>query len=415
MTRARNAKSALVALACASIVSTVAARAESQGISIRVSPASITATVRDGDTIGPLLVTNRGTFPVEVRGTCGLGAHDKAGVPLHREVTDPASADAYLTLDPVEFLLPPGGSRPVYARVHSRSGFTGGAYPVVLFRARRADNLEHGSIVAAASQVAVLTFLTVSPSGATAPPQAEAVLKSLTVEGDTGGGRIRVTAECENTGAIHASLSGLLLLRDGGGRVAAQGALASATCLPGYTRALTGLIDAERLRTGTYIAEVRLSTAGRPADSALIAFKVERGVAVASTHVELRGSPAASSGGERLDTPRIARLGVPVVSEGHGLPMEVVLEVPSGALPDALLDPLGYVEIWDYQMKRVGVVALQGASPAQGCHTVVRVTWPGTLSPGYYMARATLQWEGEGVSASTAFVVGSGIRVQVKG
>ncbi|MGE5588148.1 MAG: hypothetical protein ACM3ZO_08025 [Clostridia bacterium] len=409
-TSARMGKSAFAVLVCAGVISLVSPSAESQGVSIRVSPASITATVRNGDSIGPLLVTNRGTFPVEVRGTCEVGGHDQSGVPMHREVRDPAATDAYVTLDPVEFRLPPGGSRLVYAQVHLRSGFSGGAYPVILFRARRAEGLAQGGIIAA-SQIAVLTLLTVAPGGAAVPPEAEAVLTSLTVEGNADGSWIRVTAACENRGAIHTSLSGLLLIRDCDGRVAAQGALASATCLPGCARVLSGLVDAARLRKGTYIAEVRLATAGRAADSALIAFKVEHGVSVASTHIELRRSPAASHGSERSMAPRIARLAVPVVSEGRGLPLEVVLESPSGVL----LDPLGYVEIWDYQMKRVGVVALQGTGPAPGGHTVVRLTWPEILSPGYYTARATLQWGGEGLSVSTPFVVGSGVSLGSKG
>jgi hypothetical protein len=87
---------------------------------------------------------------------------------------------------------------------------------------------------------------------------------------------------------------------------------------------------------------------------------------------------------------------VPAVSEGRDLPLEVTLESPDSSL----IDPIGYVEIWDYQMKRAGVVALQGASTAPGDLTVIRLTWPEALSPGYYTARATLQWRSKRLSVS---------------
>ncbi|MBC7082735.1 MAG: hypothetical protein PWR07_383 [Bacillota bacterium] len=405
----RKGTTAFAALVCAGVISLASPGAGSQGVSIRVSPASITAAVRDGDTIGPVLVTNRGTSAVDVQGSCEMGGHDQAGVPVHHAIKDPGAVAVYITLDPAEFRLPPGGSRPVYAKVHVNSGFSGGAYPIILFRARRAEGPPEGDI-SAASQVAVLTLLTVAPRSPVVRLEAEPVLTSLAVEGNADRNGIRVIATCENAGNIHASLSGVVLLRDCDGNVTAQGALASAMCLPGCARTLSGLVDAARLRKGTYIAEVRLTAAGRAADSALIAFRVLDGMNVASTRIDLRGGSAASHGGERPKAPRIARLTVPAVSEGRDLPLEVTLESPDSSL----IDPIGYVEIWDYQMKRAGVVALQGASTAPGDLTVIRLTWPEALSPGYYTARATLQWRSKRLSVSTPFVVGGGITLGSK-
>ncbi len=400
---------ALAAALCVAASCAASPGAGSQGVSIRVSPASIVAVARDGASIGPVLVTNPGTFAVDVQGSVEAGGHDPAGVPVHNPVEDPGATAVYVTLDPAEFRLPPGGSRVVHARVYVKRGFSGGAYPVILFRARRVVALPDGNI-SATSQIAVLTLLTVSPHGRAARLEAVPLLTSVAVEGSPGGEGVRVVATCRNTGNIHASLGGVILIRERDGRVAAQASLASALCLPGCSRELVGLVDPARLQEGTYVAEVRLGGAGREVDSALVAFRVSGGTNVALTRINLRQRETATREGEPPGAPRIARLSVPVVSEGRDLPFEVAVENPDGSR----LDPIGYVEIWDYQMKRVGVVALAGTSIAPGAPGVIHLTWPAALSPGYYTARATLQWRSERVSASTAFVVGEGIMVGSK-
>ncbi|MGE5584111.1 MAG: hypothetical protein ACM309_01025 [Bacillota bacterium] len=399
---------AFATLVCAGIVSLASPGAGSQGVSIRVSPASIATTVRDGDAIGPVLVTNPGTSTLDVRGSCEAGGHDHAGVPVHQAIRDPGTAGVYVTLDPEEFRLPPGESRLVRARVHVNRGFSGGAYPVIVFRAGQAKGPSRGNI-GATSQVAVLTLLTVAPRGSAARLEAEPVLTSLAVEEGAERDGIRVIAWCENAGNIHASFAGMVLVRDRDGKVVTQASLASALCLPECVRALSGLVHTARLREGTYVAEVRLTGGGRAADSGIIAFRVLDGARVASTRVDVRPKPVVP-GDERDTVPRIVRLSVPAVSEGRDLPIELTLENPDCSHPD----PLGYVEIWDYQMKRVGVVPFEGVSPVPGDSTTIRLAWPEALLPGYYTVRATLQWRNEHLSTSTPFVVGGDITVGSK-
>ncbi|MGE5594188.1 MAG: hypothetical protein ACM3X3_10980 [Betaproteobacteria bacterium] len=361
--------------------------------------------MKDGDTLGPVLVTNRGTSSVHVRASYGIGGHDRAGVPTCRAIADPATEAVEVVLDPAEFRLAPGESMPVYARVRVKSGFLGGAYPVVLFQASVPEGPSQSDI-GTTSQVAVLMLLTSTPHNASVRLGPEPALTSLAVAGAGDGKSLMVTATCHNSGNVHASLSGSVLIRDREGRLTAQGALSSAICLPGCARALSGLVDATRLRNGTYVAEVRLAAAGRPAGSALIAFKAGEGASVASTTIDLQPGLAPSDRSEHGKAPRIARLTVPAISEGRGLPLEVALENLDGSL----MEPLGYVEIRDYQMRRVGVMAIQhDGKPVPGGLTVIRLTWPDVLSPGYYTAKATLQWRGESTSLSTPFVVGGSI------
>lgn len=373
------------------------------GLAIRVSPASITATVKNGDTLGPVLVANRGTSPVHVRASYGMGGHDLAGVPTCRAIEDPATEPVEVVLQPAEFVLAPGESMPVYVRVRVKNGFFGGAYPILLFQAS-VPGESAASDIGTTSQVAVLMLLTSTPHDASVSVGPGLAITSLTVAGAGDGRSLTVTATCQNSGKVHANISGSILIRDPEGKLTAQGALSSAICLPGCARALSGLVDATRVRSGTYVAEVRLSASGRPAGSALIAFRADGSARVARTTIDLQPKLAVSDATEPGKAPRIARLTVPAISEGRGLPLEVVLENLDGSPMEAL----GYIEIRDYQMRRVGVMAIQhDGKAAPGGLTVIRLTWPDTLLPGYYTARVTLQWHGESTSLSAPFVVGA--------
>ncbi|MEW5867106.1 MAG: hypothetical protein AB1774_09655 [Bacillota bacterium] len=373
----------------------------SAGISIRVSPASIVAAVQDGDTIGPIIVANPGDSAIDIEGCVQQGGHDEGGIPVCRPYGNPSAEGVFVTLDPAEFRLSPGASRAVRAKVHVTPGFSGGAYPVILFRGSPATR-SSGHQLGASSQVAVLTLLTVTPRRQGVRAEAKPVLVSVGVAQDTSKAAIKVFATCENKGNLHADLGGVVVMRQQDGKVAAEAVMPTGVCLPGYRRTLIGSVAGTCIGSGAYVAEVRVQSSGREVESALVAFRVDDGNRIASTHLDLGASRRDRLPSSGPNTPRVAKVSVPAVSSGWNLPVEVCLENPN----TSDLDPIGYVEIWDYQMRRVGLVALGGARVAPGDPAVIRLIWPEPLPPGYYTARATLQWGNQQKSASTAFVVG---------
>lgn len=397
----RTSFSLALALAMLFAVAALPGSALSAGISIRVSPASIAAAVQDGDTIGPIIVANPGDSAIDIEGHVQQGGHDEGGVPVYRPYGSLSAEGVLLTLDPAEFRLAPGASRAVRAKVHVAPGFSGGAYPVILFRGSAATR-SSGHQLGASSQVAVLTLLTVTSRRPAVRLEAKPVLVSVGVAQDTPKAAMKVFATCENHGNLHADLSGMAVIRRQDGKVAAETVMATGVCLPGYRRTLIGSVAGRCVGSGAYVAEVRVQGSGREMESAIVAFRVDDGNRIASTHLDLGSSrrDGLPSGGP--NAPRLAKVSVPAVSSGWDLPVEVCLESPS----PLDLDPIGYVEIWDYQMRRVGLVALGGARVTPGDPAVIRLIWPEPLPPGYYTARATLQWGNQQRSASAAFVVG---------
>ncbi len=393
----------LLALTVAALLVSVRApfgQAFPRAISIRVAPASIAKTVRDGDAIGPIMVSNPGDFEVDVEGRVAEGGHDEWGVPVNRPREHASSEGVLVILEPARFRLAPGESRAVTARVRVAPGFLGGAYPVVIFQGRPADPGVRQQVVAS-PQVVVLTLLTVVHGGRGMQVESNAALVSVGVMQDAAGAPVKVFVTCENTGNLHAHLGAATVVRRKDGRIAAEVTMPVCVCLPGCARTLLAPVAAEPLESGAYVADVRVWDSGAEVGSALVAFRVDDGCRVASTRLDLRGA-GADGPHEGPGSLRVTGLAVPAVNAGSEIPVEVRVQ-NAGNLD---LDPVGYVEVWDYQMRRVGLVALGGERVAARSSTVFRLTWPEPLSAGYYMARATLQWGNEKRSASTAFVVG---------
>ncbi|MEW6229161.1 MAG: hypothetical protein AB1700_13900, partial [Bacillota bacterium] len=180
----RTSFSLALAMAFLFAVAAPSGSALSAGISIRVSPASIAAAVQDGDTIGPIIVANPGDSTIDIEGCVQQGGHDEGGIPVYRPYGSPSAEGVFVTLDPAEFRLSPGTSRAVRAEVHVAPGFSGGAYPVILFRGSIATR-SPGHQLGASSQVAVLTLLTVAPRRPGVRPEAKPVLVSVGVAQDT--------------------------------------------------------------------------------------------------------------------------------------------------------------------------------------------------------------------------------------
>lgn len=381
------------------------------GVALRVSPATIVASVRDGDVLGPFSVTNAGSSPVEVEVEIAQGAHDENGVPIlmtrgpHEDETG-TERGASVTVEPARFHLSPGESAAVRARARVPAGASGGAYPVIVFRGTPTRSDEGGGIGAGA-RVAVLMLLTVVPGRPGRDVERGYALVALDILQDAPGAAARVIATCENRGATHVDLVGTVTARRQDGSVAAEAATAPGVCLPGCRRALVASLPASALGAGAHVAEVRVRDLDGNVEAAVIAFTVGEARKVVAAHLDLDTAGDWSAFDERDGSGRaVASVAIPAVSSGSHLPVEVRIENAG----DRVLEPVGFLEIWDYHMRRVGLLPFGAKALAPGARAVIRLTFPGPLPAGYYTARATLQGAQGSErqrSASIAFVVGA--------
>ena len=215
---------------------------------------------------------------------------------------------------------------------------------------------------------------------------------------------ILVSAICENRGDIHANLLGTAVIRYCDGQPAFQTQLMPTLCLPGYKRIITGRFSPSGLSKGVYIAEVIVTAQGKVLPSIPIALKVGDNGVVKTAHMNIR-HPQDAQPQTQIDftVPKISAFTVSGKSVEEELPIEVYLQNPY----ETGVSSIGYVEIWDYQLKRVGLMAFDGGTIPPGGTKVVRIAFMEPLPPGYYTAKVTLQMGNEHRHAQAAFIVAS--------
>lgn len=256
-------------------------------VSMRVSPTYIVTEVRDGDFIGPITVSNTGSLPLDFEGIIEEGGHDENGVPVFPGSTNNTlSNGVFLTLEPAKFRLMPGESRSIKVRAHVSHSFSGGAYPIILFRGKPKGE-RPASELNTSSQVGVLTLITVAPNRKQESMQASANITSVALSQDPQDKSITVSAICENQGNIHTTLSGTAIIRDYHGQPASLTQLTPVVCLPGYKRALTGRFKPKDFTGGIYIAEVLVNAEGNTFPSIPVAFRIADNGIINVIHMDL--------------------------------------------------------------------------------------------------------------------------------
>ncbi len=390
----------LLALSCPARA--VPDTARHNDISMRISPTYITTEVRDGDFIGPITVSNTGTLPLDIQGFIKEGGHDENGIPIFSGAgSQTFSKGIFLTLEPAEFRLMQGESKSIKVRAHVAPGFSGGAYPVILFRGRLTER-KNETALHASSQVGVLTLITVESDRKEEQLETASSVTAIAVSQDPSDDSIVVSAICENQGDIHTDFSGTATMKYCDGQLGSQIQLAPVVCLPGCKRIVTGRFKPSKISKGIYIAEVLVTAKGKILPSIPVALEVADTGMVSTVHMDLT-HPQDSQPQTQADyiVPKISAFTVANKSIEERLPIEVCLQNPY----ETSVRSIGYVEILDSRHKRVGLMAFNGGTMPPGGTKIVRIAFIEPLLPGYYTAQVTLQMGNKRRHAQAAFVV----------
>ena len=206
----------------------------------RVSPTYITSQVSDGDLIGPIHVSNTGSLPLDLQGFIYEGGHDENGIPVFSKPIkgeDTLTRGVSLTLEPAEFTLMPGESRPIKVKAHVTPTFSGGAYPIIVFQGQPLRNTQPRE-PSTSARVAVLTLLTVEPNTKQDSVSTSASIESVVLSQDPVDKSVTISAICKNEGNIHTNLRGTAVIKSYLGHVASVTTLEPVVC-SGYKRAIT--------------------------------------------------------------------------------------------------------------------------------------------------------------------------------
>lgn len=259
------------------------------GISVRVSPTYITSQVSDGDLIGPIYVSNAGSLPLDLQGFIYEGGHDENGIPVFSKPIkgeDTLTRGVSLTLEPAEFTLMPGESRPIKVKAHVTPTFSGGAYPIIVFQGQPLRNTQPRE-PSTSARVAVLTLLTVEPNTKQDSVSTSASIESVVLSQDPVDKSVTISAICKNEGNIHTNLRGTAVIKSYLGHVASVTTLEPVVCLPGYKRAITARFAPFDLDQGIYIAELFVNAEGTEQLSIPVAFQVAENGMITTIDMDL--------------------------------------------------------------------------------------------------------------------------------
>ena len=243
------------ALAVAGILAApgVAVAAADRGVALE--PSRIEAVVARGDATPPITITNHTRRPVAVIARPFPATQALSGLPEYESGAAARAAGArLLELDRDRFVLAPGASREVSARVAGCPQTGLGTYAVVEFGVTQAGGGRGGSQVTSALRLVAPLLLESPPR-----PCLDGRLTELRAE-QTGKGRLTFFADVRNTGNLHVRpRTTLRLLR--GGRPVFEGGFPMENVIPQarreYALPLTG-----RLAAGSYRAVATSAVGG---------------------------------------------------------------------------------------------------------------------------------------------------------
>jgi hypothetical protein len=222
---------------------------------IRLAPSYVDADVHPGSTLGPLLVTNTSSRPLEMSVGYATATEDVSGLPIYQTSPRDLAAGARLVrVSPHGTRLAPGQSRSVMLEVLRRPRTGIAAYGVVVLLARPLGAVRAGRGATVTSRVRVSADVVLHFPGKRRPRIA---LEGVTTR-RAGGGRAEVVARLWGAGNIDVRRGGTAQILDGAARERAQVALPVVRVLPGAMRESAAWLP-RSLPPGRYTARVRVS------------------------------------------------------------------------------------------------------------------------------------------------------------
>ncbi|ACL70788.1 hypothetical protein Hore_20430 [Halothermothrix orenii H 168] len=211
-----------------------------EGAGLRVSPLYIQKEVKDGEILGPVVITNNSPMDFKVRIFAVTAEHDLEGTVVIKE----ENKTDMLILENTDFTLKKGGQKEIYPRVNLKGIETGGIYPVLVIDALPVS--ENGTNVSASFRFSVLTLLTVKDPG-----ESRGQISEVKVEQPDKGEPLTFKVLVENNSKIHRKPVGSVLVYSEGD-VIDKIPLKPENILPGNMRWIKGLWKPSDLPPGSY-------------------------------------------------------------------------------------------------------------------------------------------------------------------
>ncbi len=199
---------------------------------------------------------------------------DLDGVPGVAPADSEWSCAPWIELERQSLELSAGESEEVRAELRIPRGVRGGRYAVVLFRTEVAGSPRGPVHLRLAASTGSVVMVTISRTD-----ERDGQVSKLGIE-PLGDGALGFTAIFENTGNVHVTMRGAVVVRDATGRIVARLPLetGTGTVLPGGARRATALWDKwGRCPDGEYAAEVQASFGGPRPARRKVGFVLSRG------------------------------------------------------------------------------------------------------------------------------------------
>lgn len=159
-------------------------------------------------------------------------------------------ASRIFQIEPQEFSLPPGASKIVKVKVNPPPGKEGGIYKMIIFQVENLK-IQIGGIKPDIVRIPLPVLLTLP-----GPSKVEGKITGVEIKQKESSGAILIGTKFLNTGNIHFSPSGKVLIKKESGEEIAQIPIPSHTAFPGYTRVFPALWEAPDLAAGRYETKV---------------------------------------------------------------------------------------------------------------------------------------------------------------
>jgi len=159
-------------------------------------------------------------------------------------------ASRIFQIEPREFSLPPGASKIIKVKVNPPPGRGGGIYKMIILEIENLE-IQIGELKPDIVRIPLPVLLTLP-----GPSKVEGKIISIEIKQKEPSGAILVGIKFLNTGNIHFSPSGKVLIKDEKSREIAQIPIPAHTAFPGYPRLFSALWKAPDLTPGKYEAEV---------------------------------------------------------------------------------------------------------------------------------------------------------------
>ncbi len=217
---------------------------------IAISPGSMDMLVPEGQhTLPSITVSNDSDKPMDFQvKLAGYGQGTSGSTDVLEPDTNPLSAMSYISFDPVEFSLEPGGSQEIELTVSIPQGIDGGRYAVVLVIGTPGGDAPITTI----SRMGILVKLTIAGSQLVEQGSIEFIGSEPVQSGEP----IPIKVTYANEGNVHCEVQSSINIFDAVGEVLDVARTSWAVVIPGYSRELVAeWIPSGDLEPGTYDAQ----------------------------------------------------------------------------------------------------------------------------------------------------------------